>query len=205
MSLIVLAATKKPRQPIAGGRGFRAPNEFYPTPPEAVRALLSVETFDGPIWEPACGDGAIAKVLTAAGHQVVCTDLVSYGYGLGGVDFFDEKTARAKHIVTNPPYGYGLADRFAKHALALANETGGTVAMLLNLSSLCHRMRHDWYVNYPPAAIYALDELTCYPCGDPKLATASTAKHRYCWLVWKPGHTGRPSFWWLSATAFRTQ
>jgi hypothetical protein len=28
---------------------------FYPTPPEATRALLSVETFDGLIWEPACG------------------------------------------------------------------------------------------------------------------------------------------------------
>ncbi|PID44236.1 MAG: hypothetical protein CSB48_02440 [Proteobacteria bacterium] len=32
----------------------RAPFEFYPTPPEAVRALLSVEQFDGSIWEPAC-------------------------------------------------------------------------------------------------------------------------------------------------------
>lgn len=32
----------------------RAPFEFYPTPPEATRALLSVENFDGDIWEPAC-------------------------------------------------------------------------------------------------------------------------------------------------------
>ncbi|MGL1659540.1 hypothetical protein ACSTH1_23845, partial [Vibrio parahaemolyticus] len=36
---------------------------FYPTPPEATRALLSVETFDGSIWEPACGKGHIADVL----------------------------------------------------------------------------------------------------------------------------------------------
>ena len=34
----------------------RAAFEFYPTPPEATRALLSVETFEGLIWEPACGD-----------------------------------------------------------------------------------------------------------------------------------------------------
>lgn len=34
----------------------RAPFEFYPTPPEATRALLSVEKFEGNIWEPACGD-----------------------------------------------------------------------------------------------------------------------------------------------------
>lgn len=45
----------------------RIPHEFYPTPPEATRALLSVERFDGDIWEPACGHGAIATVLTDAG------------------------------------------------------------------------------------------------------------------------------------------
>jgi hypothetical protein len=28
----------------------RADHDIYPTPPEAVRALLSVEAFDGPIW-----------------------------------------------------------------------------------------------------------------------------------------------------------
>ena len=36
----------------------RLPNEFYPTPPEAARALLSVESFDGDIWEPACATDA---------------------------------------------------------------------------------------------------------------------------------------------------
>ena len=51
----------------------RAAFEFYPTPPEATRALLSVESFQGDIWEPACGDGAISKVLEAAGYQVVST------------------------------------------------------------------------------------------------------------------------------------
>lgn len=36
-------------------RGFRSPKraafEFYPTPPEAVRALLSMESFEGSVWE----------------------------------------------------------------------------------------------------------------------------------------------------------
>ena len=32
----------------------RAAFEYYPTPPEATRALLSVEKFEGSIWEPAC-------------------------------------------------------------------------------------------------------------------------------------------------------
>ena len=95
----------------------RLPNEFYPTPPEATRALLSVEQFDGDIWEPACGDGRIAKVLTDHGHAVISTDLHAYGHGETGIDFLRERTARAKHIVTNPPYGWGLADRFVRRAL----------------------------------------------------------------------------------------
>jgi hypothetical protein len=61
----------------------RVPHDFYPTPPEAVRALLSVETFTGSVWEPACGDGAISKVLIEAGFEVVSTDLIDRGFGTG--------------------------------------------------------------------------------------------------------------------------
>jgi hypothetical protein len=181
----------------------RAPFEFYPTPPEAVRALLSVESFDGPIWEPACGNGAISNTLAAAGHEVVSTDLVDHGFGISGIDFLGESTPRAKHIVTNPPYGRGLADRFVGHALRLTRRTGGSVAMLLNLASLCHPTRHAKFINTPPAAIYGIDELVCYPNGNPSEITIHTFDHRYCWMVWKPGHTGRSAFWWLSAKSFR--
>ncbi len=84
---------------------YRAHLEFYPTPPEAVRALLSVEQFDGSIWEPACGDGAISKVLQAANHEVISTDLVDRGFGRGGVNFLKTDKPLGKHIITNPPYG----------------------------------------------------------------------------------------------------
>ena len=143
---------------------MRAPFEFYPTPPEATRALLSVEAFYGPIWEPACGRGAISTVLEAAGHTVISTDLVRRDFGQGGVNFLRKRISRAKHIVTNPPYGRGLGDAFVKHALALTRETGGTVAMLLNLASLCHPAL---WINHPPSIIYALDEVVCWPEGNP--------------------------------------
>ncbi len=181
----------------------RAPFEFYPTPPEAVRALLSVEQFDGPIWEPACGDGAIARALTAGGYDVIATDIADYGFGVPGIDFLCEPTMRARHIVTNPPYGRGLADRFVGQALRLTRTTGGSVAMLLNLASLCHPSRHPKFIHTPPAAIYGLDALVCYPNGNPQEATTQTAQHRYCWVIWKAGHMGRPSFWWLSTAEFR--
>lgn len=200
MSFAVLATTSRQRS--AGGSGYRAPNEFYPTPPAAVRALLSVESFDGSIWEPACGNGAMAEVLQDAGYDVVSTDLIDYDYGTGGLDFLAERQMRAKHIVTNPPYGSGLADAFLRQALHLAKQTGGSVAMLLNLASLCHPMRHDMWLGHPPTVIYALDQLICWPCGDPSLATSSLVKQRYCWVVWKPGHIGPTTFGWLSTGAF---
>lgn len=183
---------------------MRARYEFYPTPPEATRALLSFEQFDGSIWEPACGRGAISRVLEDAGHEVVSTDLIQRDYGTGGIDFLRETRSRAKHIVTNPPYGRGLADAFVTHALTLIRKTGGAVAMLLNLASLCHPMRHELWINHPPRVIYALDELICWPEGDPALARSSTAQHRYCWVVWKSGAVGATSFAWLSTRHFKT-
>jgi hypothetical protein len=181
----------------------RLPNEFYPTPPEATRALLSVEQFDGPIWEPACGDGRIAKVLSDHGHAVVSTDLHAYGYGVAGVDFLKENDCRAKHIVTNPPYGYGLADRFIRRALMLTQWTGGKVAMLLNMSSLCHRQRTDWWREIPPARLYAIDDIVCWPEDRYGPPPRYFTKHRYVWAVWTHDHKGPPAFWWLSAAEFR--
>jgi len=182
----------------------RLPNEFYPTPPEATRALLSVEDFDGDIWEPACGDGRIAKVLTDHGHAVVSTDLHAYGHGESGVDFLAQRHPRAKHIVTNPPYGRGLADRFLRRALSLTHQTGGKVAMLLNILSLCHEAHTGLYLENPPARIYAIDDIVCWAedrYGPPPI---HFTKHRYVWAVWTPEHNGPPAFWWLSGAEFRT-
>ncbi len=181
----------------------RAPYEFYPTPPEATRALLSVEAFDGDVWEPACGTGHISKILEAEGLRVVSTDLIDRRFGAGGVDFLREACPRAKHIITNPPYGRGLADRFVEHALVLTLLTGGKVAMLLNLASLAHPMRHDFWTRRPPAKIYVLDELVCWPEGDPAQATRVTHTHRYCWVVWYPQFSGGTQLAWLSTRAVK--
>lgn len=183
---------------------FRIPNEFYPTPPEATRALLSVESFDGSIWEPACGDGRIAQVLTDHGHTVVSSDLHAYGVGEHGVDFLKQTSCRAKHIVTNPPYGCGLADAFVRKALMLTRTTGGKVAMLLNLASLCHPTRTDRWKRTPPARIYAIDEIVCWPEDRYGPPPSRFTRHRYCWAIWTPEHTGPSSFWWLSSAEFRS-
>jgi hypothetical protein len=187
-----------------GQSPLRVPFDFYATPPEATRALLSVEHFDGSVWEPACGDGRISRVLLETGHQVVSTDLIDRGFGASGIDFLKERTSRAKHIVTNPPYGSGLADRFIGRALILARQTSGKIAMLLDIASLCHPTRHARYVSAPPAAVYALDELVCVPHGNEgHIPSMRRADRRYCWMVWKPDHLGPSRLWWLSTRPFR--
>ena len=193
------AACAAPAKPFRIGN--RIPNEFYPTPPEATRALLSVETFDGTIWEPACGDGGIAQVLADHGHAVVSTDLYAYGFGESGIDFLRERTLRAKHIVTNPPYGRGLADDFIEHALALTAQTDGKVVMLLNLAALCHPSRTGRWKARPPARIYAIDDICCWPSGYERPAPTFFTQ-RYCWAVWTQDHSGPSAFWWLSGAAF---
>ena len=181
----------------------RAAHDYYPTPPAATRALLAAESFPGSIWEPACGEGHIAKVLADAGHDVVATDLVDYGFGEPGRDFLAERACLATHIITNPPYGRGLGDAFCRHAIALTAQTGGKVAMLLPVQSLCHPLRHPFFEKYPPAVIYALDECHCWPYGDPARATRSLLQQRYCWMVWSQGSIEGTFLRWLSTAPFK--
>lgn len=95
-------------------------NELYETPRCAVEALLRVERLPHRVWEPACGKGAIVRVLRDHGHEVTASDLVDYGIGLDFVrDFFTELKAPTgcRAIISNPPYRF--AAEFANHALDL--------------------------------------------------------------------------------------
>jgi hypothetical protein len=111
-------------------RGF----DLYETPAEAVHALLAHEALPRCVWEPACGPGAIVRVLRQAGHQVYATDLQDWGCpdSLARVDFLMEQTApvHVEAIITNPPYM--LANGFIWHALELVPR----VYMLLRLQFL---------------------------------------------------------------------
>ena len=74
----------------------RQKDDFYPTPPEATQLLLDNESFDGLVWECACGNGAMAKTLEENGYTVVATDLNYYDYGVPGRDFLLEKEKLAQ-------------------------------------------------------------------------------------------------------------
>ena len=94
---------------IRGSDEPREKDDFYPTPPEATRAILSVErerisALGGLIWEPAAGDGAICKEISRAGFRHRKSDLVDRGCAARIKSFYEFRKPLAPVIVSNPPY-----------------------------------------------------------------------------------------------------
>src|SRR5262245_41824577 len=96
-------------------------SDLYETPPQAVHALLKVESLPAKVWEPAAGPGSIVTLLRDLGHSVVATDLHPWGCpnSLAGADFLQQTSAPAgvEAIITNPPYS--IAGAFVRQAKLL--------------------------------------------------------------------------------------
>ena len=112
-------------------RGDRQKDDYYATPPEATDALLSVESFEGNIFEPCCGEGHISKRLIERGYTVESSDLVDRGYGIPKRDFLFEREKR-DNIITNPPYAK-MSLLMAEHAQSIARYK---TALLLKITFL---------------------------------------------------------------------
>lgn len=161
--------------------GQRRELDFYPTPPLATVALLPhIGNFPDPIWECACGDGAMAKILIAEGHDVYASDIADRGYGNVG-KFFDflSFVPATSHgsIVTNPPFN--LAHEFIAHAHKLGFRH---IAMLLKADFWNAKCRQELWDMRPPSEILGLTwRLDFTGAGRP---------HRNCiWCIWRPGTT----------------
>ena len=91
---------------MAGGNGGRQEADFYPTPAPVTQALIDTGLIPrGPrIWEPACGDGAMCKVLHRNGYSGFGTDLHERGMGNSGVDFLRTQKCFGPIVITNPPF-----------------------------------------------------------------------------------------------------
>ena len=174
----------------------KSKTDDYETPAWATRALLKVESFPGPIWEPACGDGAIMRVLQAAGLDAAGTDIrPDADGGLGGRDFLapSEYAWHTNHIITNPPYSQNQAQAFATRALDVAS---CKVAMLLQFSFLSAECRREWHQSCPLRTVYVFSSrATLWERGKPRPVHNGTRD--YAWFVWEQGHKGKPTIEWL--------
>ena len=175
---------------LGGARGFdRAEHDFYPTDISLTRALMSVETFAGDgIWEPACGDGAMSRILKR-GYDVVSTDIQSYGYGRGGVDFLRTKTLRRLNIATNPPFK--LWRQFAQHALALKAEK---VALLGRLLLLEGWERSRFFQESHLTRVWVVGRAKMLPPGAEDKGHSGMIA--FAWFVWQRGYQGAPQIHW---------
>jgi len=178
-------------QSIVGFRPDGRPeNDYYPTPDYATLALLQKVKFSGAIWEPACGRGDISRVLAESGHSVISTDLVDYGYGMGGRDFLREIYLPAPNIITNPPYK--KAQQFVQKAVELRAEKA---AFLLKLTFLEGIARRGLFSYHPPAWIYVFSRrLQLTRNGDPYRNRGMIA---FGWFVWERGYQGSPRVDWI--------
>ena len=68
--------------------------DYYATDPKAVEMLLKLEQFAPVIWEPACGEGHISKVLQAHGYQVLSLIHICLGSLFRCCDRVGEETER---------------------------------------------------------------------------------------------------------------
>lgn len=174
--------------------GTRERDDFYPTPPELTHALLDVETFDGGIWEPACGDGAISRELESAGHVVVSTDLVDRGYGTPRRDFLFETSmpAGCSHIITNPPFKMG--EEFWSVACQVAP---GKVAFLCRLTWLESVKRADLFRRFPLARVWICPWRPRMQRGRQATAQDGAGMLAFAWYIRDPVHTGPTTLHWL--------
>jgi hypothetical protein len=164
--------------------------DFFSTPRWATFALIHNEKFSGEIWECACGDGTMSKVLEETGCPVLSSDLYDRGYGEVGLDFL-RSTRYAENIVTNPPFN--CAEGFVASGVKHARRK---FALLLRLAFLEGGNRaRTIFSERPPSRVWVFSErITFYPTGAKVKGTGTTA---YAWFVWDKDAPDRTELKWL--------
>lgn len=166
----------------------RKPLDFYATPSWVTEALIgSVVACPGSIWEPACGDGQMVRVLKER-FVVLATDIQS-----SGVDFLKVEslpTADIRGIVTNPPYE--LAEKFCAHALELVRPVSGFVAMLLRCDFDHAKSRAYLFRDCSAWArkLVLTRRIVWFVEDDGKPKASPSFNH--AWYIWDHEHRGPP-------------
>jgi len=165
----------------------REKDDFYPTPPEPTRAILSAELQRlkefGIIWESAAGDGAMSREIKDVGLTVAMSDLVDRGCGAEIRSFYDFKSPPmgAKAMLTNPPFAECNSGHWIRHALDTLNLE--YMALLLPLNWPGAESRAGLWAKHTPARVYLMRwRIDFTGKGAPPMLNA--------WFVWDRAHTG---------------
>lgn len=177
----------------------REKNDFYATDPHALEIFLdklkedNIELHNN-IWECACGQGHLSRVLENRGYKVYSTDIIDRGFGEGNIDFLKEIPKMwYGDIITNPPYKY--AKEFVEKALEITM-SGCYTIMFLKIQFLEGKARLKLFKKYPPKFVYVNSaRQNCYINGDMSKKMSNAVC--YCWYIWQKGYMGESIIRWI--------
>lgn len=173
--------------------GFaREDDDFYPTPDWVTECLLDHVMLRGPVWEPCCGSGAMARVVAARGYDVVATDIADRGFGEAGIDFHAQRAfpSRCRAMLTNPPYGDGSAKRtvpaasrflrrFVRHALDLTVRANGQLGLLVRFQWIAGKQAAELISSGPLDTVLVITRrIIWFDRGE----DTNQSQHHHCWL-----------------------
>lgn len=174
----------------------RVEDDWYAELPSAVEALLSAETFEGPIWDPACGGGNIPKTCATRGYASYGTDIAYRGFGpTQSVDFLSTLCRdNVGSIICNPPFRPSVD--FVLRGLECATDK---VAILQRTAWLegDDRWKRLFSLNRLMRVHQFRDRISIPPGGRPDI-TASGGSIPFAWFVFSRKHNGPPILGWIS-------
>lgn len=176
---------------------IRKERDFYPTidadVTHAIARFLLAEgllTAGSIVWEPACGDWAMGKVLDTYFGSVIGSDIEPKTKRGIELDFLTDPQIYTDAIITNPPYG-SLATSFIERGLefmrnGIGGNTASVVAMLARNELDSASTRKHLFGDCPE--FYAKLVLT----WRPRWVANSTGapRHNYAWFVWSTKRQG---------------
>ncbi len=202
--------TKDPA--MLGGTNYaRVPLDFYPTPPRATEALISIIEGDlegYQFWEPFAGNGAIYNIIAPFCRQAASSDIAAYeGFDADAmIDFFnvytDEEDEACKLALESFTPAWQMKDLEAlfgfRPDLIISNppygdgasDTERSVRHALKLMEaekgmVIFLMRHEW------DTARGRSDLLDHPAFSAKI----TLRFRPVWIEKKPGEkTASPRF-----------
>ena len=191
----------------------RAKDDFYPTPPEVTIALIEALLLDGhlpagsPIWEPACGDGAIAEVLNVYGHDTINTDITQRMEDMSVTDFFGVPymPPGCRTIITNPPYQpiVNGKKKGVEAWIDYAMNMDGldSMCLLLKTTALAGQARCKILEKSGLHTVYQFrHRITFYKEGQD---TGKSGMIDFCWMYFEKGHTSPPIIKWISSNEYK--
>lgn len=165
----------------------RKPGDWYATPDWVTQTLLPHIPDDvTQVWEPATGDGAMARALADGGFSVLPTDIdVSRCFFAAEMDFLKAERCDVDAIITNPPYT--LATEFIEQALRLSESNAGMVAMLLRVDFDSAKTRTHLFADNPAWAkkLILTKRIRWFP-------GKSGPSENHAWYLWDWQHEGPP-------------